>query len=236
MIRGHFSRCRWHASFEKFQLGFHEHLEIGLAGNPVPADCLFTKQVHGITIMETDRTSHDRFAANRPEADGIWTRQTELRIGVKTADCLPVVLYSQPCDFIAVLHAGWRGLTSGIIQEGVAAAAAAGHSPDKIGAFFGPCISPAKFEIGPEVADAFSGRALGLTDAQLGYCLSKGIDKKWHGDLAMAGVSVLLNCGIIPDHIDVLRECTFSSKNNWASFRRDGRTGDNIWTWARLKK
>ena len=236
MIKAQLSDCRWHGSYRKFQDAFNSPIAMGISRSLEPANCLFAKQVHGIKIIKVGAANAETFAEKTPEADGLWTIEAGIAIAVKTADCLPVILYGKSGGFILVLHAGWRGLTSGIVQQGVEIAMGAGHSLENISAIFGPCISPAKFEIGPEVVAAFAGKSMGLTETQIGYSLTKGVDDRWHADLALAGVSVLLNCGVSPSHIDVIRECTFDSKNNWASFRRDGRSMNNNWTWAQLKK
>jgi YfiH family protein len=229
------AQCRWHGSINKFQIGLRANIEIGLSHNPGPVDCFLVKQVHGIEVVQANEAGVAALQEHRTEADGIWTVTSGMRIGVKTADCLPITLYSQTSDFIAVLHAGWRGLTSGIIQQAINISTKKGQPVETMSAFLGPCISLARFEIGPEVVEAFSAKTMGLSENQLAYCLSKGVGDRWHGDLAMAAVAVLFNCGINPSNIDVLRDCTVESKNNWASFRRDGRTSNNIWTWAMIK-
>lgn len=111
-------------------------------GNDVKIQWL--EQIHGDTVVEAtgDRTL---------TADACYTNQPNIACAVLTADCLPVLLHSDDGQEIAAVHAGWRGLTQGIIGKTVQKFAA---SPDKIHAFLGPCIGPDHFEVGIEVMEA----------------------------------------------------------------------------------
>lgn len=95
-------------------------------------------QVHGGSVIEAP--GHGR------EADGQWTRTPGLALAIKTADCLPVLLYSEGTAI--ALHAGWRGLEQNII--GTSKDHFQAHHPESL-ACIGPGIGPASFEIGLEV-------------------------------------------------------------------------------------
>jgi copper oxidase (laccase) domain-containing protein len=68
------------------------------------------------------------------------------------ADCLPILLVDEDSPTLAVVHAGWRGLQSGVI----ASALALFEHRDAVHAFLGPCISAAAYQVGPEVAEHFT--------------------------------------------------------------------------------
>jgi len=99
------------------------------------------------------------------DADGLWTTQTGLRIGVRVADCVPILL-AGPLPggnpWAAALHAGWRGATGlgdpepggGILRRGVARFRALGGDPKDLVWAFGPAILACHFEVGPEVIEA----------------------------------------------------------------------------------
>ncbi len=74
------------------------------------------------------------------QSDGIYTNTKNLPVGVLTADCVPVVLYNQ--KEIAVIHAGWRGAVSGILESGI------DHFEYEVeGAFIGPSIRNCCYEV-----------------------------------------------------------------------------------------
>ncbi len=104
----------------------------------------FMNQVHGTTVVE---------ASDNPlEADGLYTMKPDTAIAVLTADCLPVVLTNKSGTFVSVVHAGWRGLAAGILDQALDQAFV---TPDETLVWLGPRIGPQVFEVGPEVRDAF---------------------------------------------------------------------------------
>ena len=80
-------------------------------------------------------------------ADGAATKRMDAALAVTTADCAPVVLMSS--NGISVVHAGWKGLTGGVLQQAVAVLKSFGGRP--VGSWCGPCIAPSDYEF--SVAD-----------------------------------------------------------------------------------
>lgn len=114
-------------------------------------------QVHGTVVW---RVLEDRQAAApediRPEAeaDGQATNMCEVGMMVLTADCLPVALGAGGA--VAMVHAGWRGLAAGVLEEGVRALRELGGEGD-VAAIIGPGAGPCCYEVGEEVHTAFAG-------------------------------------------------------------------------------
>jgi YfiH family protein len=107
----------------------------------------FVRQVHGATVIRL-ATPADR----PPEADGHATARRDVALAVLTADCLPIALAAGGA--VAMLHAGWRGLAAGVIDEGVSALReVGGHDP--ISAAIGPGAGPCCYEVGEEVLSVF---------------------------------------------------------------------------------
>lgn len=104
-------------------------------------------QVHGNTVIRAEG------AGVTPDADALWTTDTDLPLAVYTADCFGVVL-SAP-GAVGVAHAGWRGVASGVVRILRDEMVSSGQPPDW--AALGPGIGPCCFEIGPEVAERFPG-------------------------------------------------------------------------------
>lgn len=145
-------------------------------------------------------------------ADAIFTDQPNTPIAVKTADCLPILLYSND-NWVAVIHAGWRGLQAGIIENTMQ------HSPTgkQVYAWLGPCISQANYEVGAELLDSFSGYSrLFQKTAHGKYLMSlQGIAKAKLYDCAVADLSVN-------------SDCTYAMSSQYYSYRYNKATGRNI--------
>ncbi len=111
---------------------------------------LFLKQVHGNVVVTVD-SPFDTIL----EADAMVTSQTNILLGVQTADCIPL-LFADPCNsVIGVAHAGWKGLKQGVIQNTLAAMEQLGANRSKIRAAIGPCIAPQSYEVGEDVFENF---------------------------------------------------------------------------------
>ncbi len=105
-------------------------------------------QVHGCGVVEATGAVQ--------EGDGIWTTEPGLRIGVRVADCVPILLAGPlpSGPWASALHAGWRGATAGILREGVAVYARLGGDPLDLAWALGPAIQACHFEVGDEVIAA----------------------------------------------------------------------------------
>ncbi len=107
------------------------------------------RQVHGSTVLTLSREPDALI-----EADGHATSIRGLAPMVLTADCLPIVVAAGGA--VAVVHAGWRGLAGGIVDEGVAAVRGLGNGDAELVAAIGPGAGPCCYEVGDEVHDVFS--------------------------------------------------------------------------------
>jgi YfiH family protein len=112
----------------------------------------YGRQVHGPTVASvTEAPDESELPA---EADGQATATRGVAPMVLTADCLPVAL---ACDgAVAMLHAGWRGLASGILAEGVSALLELG-ARGPLTAAIGPGAGVCCYEVGDEVHEVFRG-------------------------------------------------------------------------------
>ena len=112
-------------------------------------------QVHGTMIQRVgDAVPPDSEAQPEIEADGQATALLSLGTTVLTADCLPVALGANGA--VAMVHAGWRGLAAGVLEEGVRALRELDGDGDLV-AVIGPGAGPCCYEVGEEVHAAFSG-------------------------------------------------------------------------------
>jgi len=132
-----------------------QRLADGLALHPV-----FMRQVHGNAVLRLQADTPDGLTA-----DACWTDQPGLACTVLVADCLPLLLAAPDGHSVAAVHAGWRGLAGqgtaqgqGVLEALCAAWPAAQHPSQRaaIQVWLGPCIGPQRFEVGPEVRQAFT--------------------------------------------------------------------------------
>ena len=154
------------------------------------------RQVHGATAVEAA-------AAAVAEADAIVSRAGGAAVGVRVADCVPVLVGSSITGDAAAIHAGWRGVAQGVIGSGVSLLGGRG-----LVAAIGPCIGACCFEVGPEVAER-----LGFVDRRVG--------DKAYVDLRAAVRAQLLDLGLLDREIEDVPGCT-KHDPRFHSFRRDG--------------
>jgi hypothetical protein len=148
-------------------------------------------QVHGDTVIDAgqpDGTKADALIASTP-GDAV---------GVRVADCVPILLAAED-GRVAAVHAGWRGVVNGIIGK-----AAARIRPTV--AAVGPHIGPCCFEVGHDVA-----AQIGFVDRTVGDKSFVNLRQAVHAQLKASGVTV----------IDDVGECTKCHRDAYHSFRRD---------------
>jgi len=212
--------------FDDFNLGDHVgddaaavatnrlRLASAIAARPV-----FLSQVHGCDVAVLGEHAPDR-----PEADACVTDAVGVACTVMVADCLPVLLADRHGRAVAAAHAGWRGLAAGVIEEAVTALQkvliGAGHAPDEIVAWLGPCIGPDVFEVGADVLQAFVSVDSGAAAA----FQSRG-QGKYLADLPGLARRRLqaLGIGSITGNDGTVRWCTVSQSSHFFSHRRDAR-------------
>ena len=154
-------RLRRQVGVERLLRGYQVH---GTTVHKVWADAQGAEAVGGIrTSMETGAQpeagiSTDTETQPEIEADGQATDLHGLGALVLTADCLPVALSAGGA--VAMVHAGWRGLAAGVLEEGVRALRELGGDGDLV-AVIGPGAGPCCYEVGEEVHAAFGGQVIG---------------------------------------------------------------------------
>jgi YfiH family protein len=115
-----------------------------------------------------------------PDADGLFASDADLAPAVMTADCVPIALYAPSESLVGVLHAGWRGIVSGVIREGVRAMRRQGAS--SLYAMVGPHICVACYEFKGE-AEPVARSVLGDECFQedhldLSYAVARDLDEQ----------------------------------------------------------
>lgn len=192
----------------------------GVAVGFLPEQLVSLPQVHSDRILRvTPAHAGDGVVRESEEtADGYLLTEPGVFAAVKTADCVPVLLYDPVRRAAAALHAGWRGTFAGIVSAGVAALCAQGCRPENIRAAIGPAIAGDCYEVGDEVLCA-ARTCFGtlppsvFRETRAGHALC---------DLKEANRLLLLSSGLSAEHIDVCGLCTHCRGDLFYSHRASG--------------
>jgi hypothetical protein len=177
---------------------------------------LLIKQVHGIHAAVARRNG----APSWPTADIIVTDDPSIAIGVRVADCAPVLLYDPVRNAVGAAHAGWRGTASGASTAAVRAMKTDfGSSPGDLVAAIGPCLGKCCGEVGPEVVEAF--RAGGAERPSIEAWFTAGSGDRSFLDLERANRDQLERAGLDPSRIFTTGLCTRTHSDRLHSYRAD---------------
>jgi YfiH family protein len=180
-------------------------------GRLLPGRPVWLRQVHGCGVLRAAATPG--FA--EPEADASVTTLPGTVCAVLVADCMPVFLADEQGEAVGVAHAGWRGLSAGVIEATVAAFPC---TAERLVAWLGPAIGPRVYEVGDEVRAAFVSK-----DAAAAGAFLPTRPGHWLADLYALARRRLSSCGV--SRVSGGTFCTYSEPERFYSFRRDRVTG-----------
>ena len=151
-------------------------------------------------------------------SDALITKIRGIALGVVTADCVPIILYDPQNQIIGCIHAGWKGASSGIIENTIYKFKKLG-SKNKIFASIGPCIGKKSYEIDMD----FYYKFLSKSKKNTVYFLKKNNNKKLF-NLRKYVNDKLVKLNVKVDHIN---HDTFKEKSKFFSYRRSQKLGEN---------
>ena len=166
------------------------------------------RQVHGT------RVHHAPHVGAAVEADAVWTDVPGVAIAVTTADCIPIVVADGASDLVAVIHCGWRGAVSGVIEATLRALPVEAND---LRAWLGPGICGRCYAVGADVYEKAA-----VWPAGAGTFSPTGVAGKWLFDLPAYAAGRLKAAGV--NEVCRSNACTFH-EDRFFSYRRDGRTG-----------
>jgi len=179
----------------------------------LPSPLCWLNQTHSTQLLNVTSDTKQGI-----EADASWTTQQEQACVVMTADCLPLLITDKQGSFVCAIHAGWRGLCDGIIEQSLT------HICNQLSidsrdciVWLGPCIGKTAFEVGPEVREQFIAQDALAIDA---FTV--------HQDRYLADLHQLARLRLAPFNVAEItasEHCTFSEADLFYSYRRDGQTG-----------
>lgn len=178
-------------------------------------------QVHGADVRVVDRELEVE-ALRAQSADALVADRPDVAVGIRTADCLAVLLASPDTGAVAAVHAGWRGTVAGVVAEAVAALAARGARPDSLHAAIFPHIGVCCFEVGDDVAQAIAA----ASDAR--EVVTRAGERP-HVDLSRVVRAQLTSAGVASERVERVPGCTCCEPERFFSHRRDGkRSGRHV--------
>lgn len=183
------------------------------AGLGLPSPPRWLQQVHGVEALRFDASGEPGDV--EPVADASTTAAPGCVLAILTADCLPVLFCADDGSEVAAAHAGWRGLSAGVLENTVSAMHA---DPGRLLAWLGPAAGPSAYEVGDEVRDAFL-----ASEAAAAAAFVATRPGHWLVDLYVLARQRLARCGL--HRISGGGLCTISDASRFYSHRRDQRTG-----------
>jgi hypothetical protein len=166
----------------------------------------YMNQVHG-TSVEIIKEFSDEPIKN---TDALFTKSNKVSLAIMSADCLPIAIANAEGTEIALLHAGWRGLSAGIIQQSLKMFNIENNA---LRAWLAPCISQKKYEVGNNVYKAFID-----LEEESKKNFQQVNSQKWLFDLKAEAVRVLKNYKV---QVSESNYCTYTDKDLFYSYRRN---------------
>ena len=166
------------------------------------------RQTHSNKVIIINKKNKDSKKFN---SDALITKMKGVALGVVTADCVPIILYDIKNQIIGCIHAGWKGASSGIIENTVKKFKKL-NSKNKIFASIGPCIGGKSYEVDIDFYKKFI-----LKSKKNAVYFSKKNNNKKLFNLRKYVNDKLIKLNVKVDHVN---HDTFKEKSRFFSYRR----------------
>lgn len=202
-----------------------KNIDYGFISEPKGLTRPLYQQVHGNALIQINEKDLPHLYESPPKADGAITFDRGVKLSVFTADCIPLLFFTEKDSGpIATIHCGWRGAQQSIISS------LEDLWSDYLGTIhviIGPCLEPCCFEVKEDLISAFS---------EHGHDISAYLEKregKYFFQLSRFVIEQQLKF-IDPSHIHTQHlRCTFCSEPQLPSYRRNKSTDPRIKGWIR---
>ncbi len=171
----------------------------------LPTQPVWLKQIHSAVAVPAEQENLNH------EADASYTSAANKVCLVLTADCLPLLICNRQGTHVAAIHAGWRGLASGVVENTILAL---NQSPNDLLVWLGPAITQKNYEVGADVYEAFVSR-----HPDCNTCFTPTMPGKWMASLYQLARFRLANMGI--QQVYGGNYCTYDQSDLFFSWRRD---------------
>lgn len=158
----------------------------------------FANQIHSGKVL--------KYAIDSIGADGdaIICREKNVLLGIFTADCVPITIYSN--KIVGLIHAGWRGFVNGIFENFINELME--NEKDKLNVIVGPSICKNCYEVGADVAKHF-------------HNIEELKENKFLVDLKQESIDIIKKSALKTDSVQVSSLCTYCSIENLSSYRKN---------------
>ena len=179
----------------------------------LPMEPMWLRQIHGNQCIMASHV--DRGIS---EADAFTSLRTNEVCAIMTADCMPILLYEPTQKSVAAVHASWRSLARGILENTLHAMRAKTQTTL---AWLGPAIGPSVFEVGKEVLDEFCY----INSKNTSAFQIKNAPTKFLANLYSLAENELKRLGLLEENISKTELCTYTNHQRFYSYRRCNNTG-----------
>jgi YfiH family protein len=177
------------------------------------------QQLHGNQVHVID-SPYDPL--DPVQGDGLITNVPGLILGVLTADCVPILIADPVSPRIAAIHAGWRGLQSGVIEATLERLVQLGSDLRQCIAVTGPCIAGQNYEVGSEVKEAF----VSTHPERINCFQPTACPSHFLFDLRRCAQNILETYHL--KTVEILTEDTYSLADEFFSCRRSFHQGESM--------
>ncbi|HFN6056927.1 TPA: polyphenol oxidase family protein [Klebsiella pneumoniae] len=207
----------------------HAFLDVHETAAFTYAELAPVKLVHGNEVHH-----YQQPLPTRPHADAVFTAVAGQKVGVVTADCLPLLIASRDGRYVCSVHAGRQGLVSGIVDNSLACFRQQGVALADLVIAVGPYIHPCCYEVSAgfyqQLLDQPGGDRVARHRQRLFHSRSgpvsdplkaaaRGSDNLWF-DLRAFAEAIFAEAGVAPASVEWLGSCTYCTPQSLGSYRR----------------
>ena len=150
--------------------------------------------------------------------DGVFTDEKDIVCSIQVADCMPIYFAHRQKNVYGLVHAGWRGLVYGILENTSLSILENGYNLHDFEIFIGPSIQKCCFEIRDDIVGNFKIECVTPTQE----------NGKYKVDLQYQARREMIQKGFKKNQIKVSTDCTYCSQEKYYSFRRDGKNSGRM--------
>ena len=181
-------------------------------------------QIHSsrVRYVTEENAGEGFFCESRESCDGYVSDRKGIALGVRTADCVPILLYAPPHEnfsgAVSAVHAGWRGTASKIVINAIDMFLEKGAKLQEIKVAIGPSIEKCCYEVREDFYNSFK-ELMGEEMTEKFVKSDTVSSDTWSADLKGANTELLIQKGIPRENIDVSDLCTCCMPKEFYSHR-----------------
>lgn len=200
------------------------------------SDVVVSHQTHTTNVMRVSREDGGKgvvFDRDYQDVDGLITNEKNLLLCTMYADCVPLYFVDAKNQAVGLSHSGWKGTAGQMGKRTLERMAEEfGTEPKDVYVAIGPSICMDCYEVSSDVIEAFENV---FSEPEMKKICYKKENGKYQLDLWKANEIILLNAGVLPEHIEVTRLCTHCNSDRMFSHRKTGDRRGNLGAFLCLK-